>query len=92
MKENVEEDVEASEEDDLLESYDKELAMYDLGNHKGFLAGKHRGEKEGYSRGENNTKIDIIKRRNNENISIDLISKIVFLDPSEVKNIISNNS
>ena len=132
MKEYVEEAVEASEEDDLLESYDKELAMYDLGNHKGFLAGKHRGEKEGYalgekegyskgekegyskgekegyskgekegyskgekegySKGENNTKMDIINRMNNENISIDLISKIVSLDTSEVKNIISNNS
>ena len=107
MKEYVEEAIEVSEEDDLLESYDKELALYDLGNHKGFLAGKHRGEKEGYVlgekegyskgekegyfKGENDTKLDIIKRMNAEKISLDLISKVVSLDVSEIENILSNN-
>ena len=51
MKEYVEEAVEASDDDDLLESYDKEWAMKDLGKREGLELGRSEGIELGRSEG-----------------------------------------
>ena len=48
MKEYIKDATEASEEEELLISYDKEKALYELGNSEGYK----RGEKLGYAKGE----------------------------------------
>ena len=56
MKEYIKDATEASEEEELLISYDKEKALYELGNSEGYKRGEKlgyaKGEKLGYAKGE----------------------------------------
>ena len=52
MREFINEAIEASQDDTLLESYDKEMALYDCAFSIGEESGQRRGEEIGQKRGE----------------------------------------
>ena len=79
----------------LLEAYDKEWALKDEGKREGFDDGYDSGYDSGLDEGINlgieqgieQNKIEMIKNMLNENISIDLISKVSGLTINDIKKI-----
>ena len=102
MKDYIDDAINVSNDDDLLESYDKERAMLDLGEQKGFDAGYSKGEtigfekgqEEGYTKGQEDgyTKgqEELIKQMSKHNISNEDISKITGLTIEKINNIVNN--
>ena len=76
MKEYIEEAIEASDDDDLLESYDKEWAMKDLGKREGIELGRSEGEQIATNK--------IVKAMIKEKIPIRTIMNITNLSEKEL--------
>ena len=79
MEEYVEDASLASLDDDLLEAYDKELALKDLGKQIGIEEGKQIGLEEGKQK----EKIDIATKMKEKGIALDLIKDITGIDLNE---------
>ena len=75
MEEYVEDASLASLDDDLLEAYDKELALKDLGKQIGIEEGKQIGLEEG--------KNEIATKMKEKGIDLDLIKDITGIDLNE---------
>ena len=83
MKEYVEEAVEASEDDELLESYDKEWAMKDLGKREGLELGRSEGIELGRTSATNKIAKAMIK----EKIPMETIMNVTNLSKEEIENL-----
>ena len=80
MKEYIEEAQEVVLDDDLRQSYDKELAMKEWGYSEGYEEGKS----EGYSTGKEEEKIEIAKSMLKEKETIKKISLYTGLSQEEI--------
>ena len=91
MKEYVEEAVEASDDDDLLESYDKEWAMKDLGKREGLELGRSEGielgRSEGIELGRTTATNKIAMAMIKEKIPIETIMNVTNLSKEEIENL-----
>ncbi len=95
MEEYIKEAVDVMDEEDLLESYDKELALKqeyfkegkEEGNKEGYNKGKEDGIKQGIEKGTKESKIEMAKSMLKENLEPSLISKITNLSLEEIQNL-----
>ena len=83
MEEYVEDASLASLDDDLLEAYDKELALKDLGKQIGIEEGKQIGIEEGKQIGLEEGKNEIATKMKEKGIDLDLIKDITGIDLNE---------
>ena len=83
MEEYVEDASLASLDDDLLEAYDKELALKDLGKQIGIEEGKQIGIEEGKQIGLEEGKNEIATKMKATGIDLDLIKDITGIDLNE---------
>lgn len=83
MEDYIKDAVDASGYEILLEAYDKEWALKDLGKREGFKD----GFSQGLSQGIEQRNIDIIHNMSKENIDIDLISEITGLSIEKINSI-----
>lgn len=104
MKEYIEEAIEVSDDDTLLESYDKEWAMEDLGRQlgfkdgfdegrvEGFTEGKEKGftegKEKGFTEGKKDASLSIAESMLTENIPLETIIKITKLSKEELQSLI----
>ena len=83
MEEYVEDASLASLDDDLLEAYDKEWALKDLGKQIGIEEGKQIGIEEGKQIGLEEGKNEIATKMKEKGIDLDLIKDITGIDLNE---------
>lgn len=87
MEDYIKDAVNASGDEILLEAYDKEWALKDLGMREGYQEGFDRGIKEGLEQG----KIEDVRNMLKENLDINLISKITGLSTEKIDSIKNSN-
>jgi len=87
MEEYINEAVKVSEDERLLEAYDKEWALKDEGKREGFQEGFDEGFEEGYDKALEKAQKDIVTKMLKNDIDIDLISKITNLSLDEINSI-----
>jgi len=104
MEDYIKDAVNASGDEILLEAYDKEWALTDLGKHEGFKAGYaegmlegkqegiEQGIKEGVQQGIQQKETEIILNMLNKGMDINLISEITGLSIEKIKQINSSNN
>ena len=84
MEDYIRDAVNASGDEMLLEAYDKEWALTDLGKHEGF--------KEGIQEGIEQTQVQVVIDMLKENLDVDLISKVTKLSVEEINTIKEKNN
>lgn len=84
MEEYVEEAIEVSDDDNLLEAYDKEWGMKEYGKELGIEEGREIGIEEG----KKAAKLEIAKALLNSNMSIEEVSKYTKIPIEELKTIL----
>ena len=95
MEEFIKDAIKASKNEILLEAYDKEWALKDEGKREGYDSGYDSGYDFGVTDGINlgieqgieQRNIEMVRNMLNENISIDLISKVSGLSIEEIEEI-----
>ena len=90
MEKYINDAINASGEDILLEAYDKEWALKDLGRREGYEEGYDFGVTDGINLGIEQKLLEMVRNMLNENISIDLISKVSGLSIEEIEKIKNN--
>jgi len=98
MEDYIKDAINASGDEILLEAYDKEWALTDLGKHEGFKAGYSEGMSEGIQQGIQEgikqgiyqNKLEIVLTMLSKNMKINLISEITGLSIDEINKIKSN--
>ena len=83
MEKYINDAIKASSNDILLEAYDKEWALKDLGRRDGY----NEGLDEGISLGIEQKEIEMVRNMLKENASIDFISKVSGLSVDEINEI-----
>ena len=91
MEDYIKDAVNASSDEILLEAYDKEWALTDLGKHEGFKEGFEKGIEQGISQGieqgNYQKEIELTLNMLKENLDINLISKVTKLSIEEINSI-----
>ena len=91
MEKYINDAINASGEDILLEAYDKEWALKDLGRREGYDEGYDSGVTDGINlgieQGKEQRNIEMVRNMINENASIDFISKVSGLSIEEINKI-----
>ena len=81
MEEFIKDAINASDDEILLEAYDKEWALKDLGRRDGYKEGLD----EGISLGIEETKIEMVRNMFTKNLDVNLISEITGLSLEEIE-------
>ena len=91
MEKYINDAINASGEDILLEAYDKEWALKDLGRREGYEEGYDFGVTDGINlgieQGIEQRNVEMVRNMLSENISIDLISKVSGLSIEKIEEI-----
>ena len=91
MEEFIKDAIKASNNDILLEAYDKEWALKDEGKREGFDSGYNSGYDSGYDSGFDDgieqNKIEMVKNMLRKNFDINVIAEICGLNINKVKEI-----
>ena len=98
MEEFIKDAIKASNNDILLEAYDKEWALKDEGKREGFDSGYNSGYDSGYGSGFDDgieqgieqKQIEIVRNMLRENAAIDFIAKVSGLSLKEIEKINNN--
>ncbi|MBR2827739.1 MAG: Rpn family recombination-promoting nuclease/putative transposase [Bacilli bacterium] len=83
MEDYIKDATEASLDEELLVSYDKEKALYELGTTEGYKM----GEKSGYEKGYDKKSKEIAEKLLKEGIDVEIISKTTGLSKEEIDKI-----
>lgn len=84
MEEYIKDATEASLDEELLVSYDKEKALYELGTSEGEKQGYERGEKQGFEKGEKSGRREVAKNLLELGMKIEEIMKVTGLTEKEI--------
>ena len=83
MEDYIKDATEASLDEELLVSYDKEKALYELGTSEGEKIGFKKGEKSGYDKKSKEIAKNLLK----EGIDVEIISKTTGLSKEIINSI-----
>ena len=90
MEEFIKDAINASKNDILLESYDKEWALKDEGKREGYNSGYDSGYNSGFDDGIEQNKIEMVKNMLEEDADLDFISRVSKLSIEEINKIKNN--
>ena len=90
MEEFIKDAINASKNDILLESYDKEWALKDEGKREGYNSGYDSGYDSGFDDGIEQNKIEMVRNMLTKNLDVNLISEITGLSLEEINKIKNN--